>query len=383
MICRSLIGTAAAALLALAAPAQAAPVLDCPLRDMPFSMQSPMIDILLSPAAKAVVDRKLGGLLDKLPKQMFGTTAPSFASILTIKEAAGFATRGGGAMPDLTGLDEELAKIPVTAADRTARCVRYDDDRPTFKLPAGKPRILLFEKMTGFRDGPSVDAAHAAFTALAERKGWALVSTLKGGAIHPSVLKNFDAVIWNNVSGDVLTLSQRKALQAFVKGGGGFVAVHGSAGDFATFWDWYVDDLIGARFAGHPMSPQFQDARVVVEAKDSPLAKGLPAEWVMKDEWYSFRNNPRASGSTIIATLDEKSYKPDGLAGQNLRMGDDHPVAWTRCIGKGRMFYSAIGHRPETYSEPHYVTMLENALGWATGTACAAPASAQKPASAK
>jgi len=51
--------------------------------------------------------------------------------------------------------------------------------------------------------------------------------------------------------------------------------------------------------------------------------------------------------------------------GQNLRMGDDHPLAWTNCIGKGRMFYSAIGHRPETYSEPNHVTLLESAITWA------------------
>jgi type 1 glutamine amidotransferase len=50
----------------------------------------------------------------------------------------------------------------------------------------------------------------------------------------------------------------------------------------------------------------------------------------------------------------------------------DHPIAWTRCVGKGRAFYAAIGHRPETYADPHYVTMLENAVAWAAsrGSAC-------------
>ena len=42
----------------------------------------------------------------------------------------------------------------------------------------------------------------------------------------------------------------------------------------------------------------------------------------------------------------------------------DHPIAWTRCVGRGRVFYSAIGHLPQTYSDPRYVTLLQNAVGW-------------------
>jgi type 1 glutamine amidotransferase len=57
---------------------------------------------------------------------------------------------------------------------------------------------------------------------------------------------------------------------------------------------------------------------------------------------------------------------------QDLRMGD-HPIAWTRCVGRGRSFYSAIGHRPQTYSDPTYRTMLESAIGWAVRRKACAP----------
>lgn len=67
--------------------------------------------------------------------------------------------------------------------------------------------LLLIEKINGFRDSPSVAAAHAAFA--------------------PAILRRFDAVIWHNVSGDVLALSRRRAFQACI----GHVGVHGSAGD--------------------------------------------------------------------------------------------------------------------------------------------------------
>ncbi len=337
---------------------------DCPLRDAPFSVRSPIVDILLSPTARAAIETGAPQILTALPPRFFSTQSPTFAAILTLE---GVAARETIPADRMAALDATLRAIPVTPADKVARCARYDDDRPSFTLPKGKPRLLIFEKISGFRDGPSVDAARAAFQAMAQRKGWAVVVSDKGGAMTPSVLRRFDAVVWNNVSGDVLTLSQRAAFKAYVEQGGGFVAVHGSAGDPATFWDWYVDTLVGARFAGHPMDPQFQDAKIVVEGRDQGIAAGLPGEWVMKDEWYSFTNNPRASGSAIIATLDEGSYKPGALA-----MGGDHPIAWTRCVGKGRAFYGAIGHRPETYTDTHYVTMLENAVAWAAsrGSVC-------------
>lgn len=362
-VVRSLTPAAIATLAAsFAAPASAARPIDCPLRDQPYSVDSPLIDVLINPQAKAAVDRDAPALLQSLPPRFFGTTPPTFASILTLRTLVGLKRSPDTALP---ALDRSLRAIPVTPADKQQRCARYDTDQPAITVPSGKPRFLLFEKITGFRDGPSVDAAHAALLAMAARNGWAIVATDKGGAITPAILHKFDAVIWNNISGDVLTLRQRAALRHYIEGGGGFVGIHGAGGDPTYFWDWYADTLIGARFLGHPMGPQFQDARVHIEDKAAAITQGLPPEWTMNDEWYSFRTDPRAGGAHILATLDESTYSPVEM-GLNIRMGD-HPIAWTRCIANGRSFYSAIGHRPEIYAEPHNVTLLEQGLRWAAG----------------
>ncbi len=355
---------AAALTAAIAAPAAAEPVTDCPNRDAPFSASTPLIDILLSPEASAVAEKELDASFDEAPPQFAGTTPPTFAAILSLRELAGIAGKSADAAERAI---KAIEALPVTEADKIARCARYDNDKPDFDLPEGRPAILLFGKINGFKDVPSVDAAEAAIQEIGERRGWTIASTDKGGAITPEILSKFDAVVWNNISGDVLTMSQRQALRDYVEGGGGFAAVHGSAGDPVYFWDWYVDTLIGARFAGHPMNPQFQDARVVVEDADHPAAADLPAEWVMKDEWYSFRTSPRDSGARIIARLDESSYSPEGRPGMQLRMGEDHPIAWSKIIGKGRSFYSAIGHMPETYAHPLYNAMLEDGIAWAAG----------------
>jgi type 1 glutamine amidotransferase len=343
-----------------AAPASASPLVDCPMRDAPFSVQSPLIDILLSDAAKATIEKQMPGAIARIPPFVSGTKSPTFAAIMTLERLVP-ALRVG------TPLDAALRALPVTEADKVRRCERYDDGRSAFAPAEGKLRVLLFEKVTGYRDAPSIAAAEAAFKTMAGRNGWALAVTEKAGVMHPSILRKFDVVVWNNVSGDVLTLSQRKAFRNYVEGGGGFVGIHGSAGDPVYFWDWYPDALIGARFIGHPKAPQFQDAKIQIETNPSGIGAGLAPGWTMKDEWYSFAASARVNGATIVATLDEGSYQPGSTFPdrRSLAMGADHPIAWTRCVAKGRSFYSAIGHRPETYSDDRYLKLLEQAVTWA------------------
>ena len=86
----------------------------------------------------------------------------------------------------------------------------------------------------------------------------------------------------------------------------------------------------------------------------------------MTEEWYSFEKTPREKGVHVLATLDESTYSPVGMGGADLRMGD-HPIAWTQCIGDARSFYSAIGHRPESYTEPNSALLLERGIEWAAG----------------
>jgi len=357
---------AALSALAFAVPAAAAqngPVLDCPLRDQPYSSQSPLIDLMLKPEATAVIERDAPGLIAHIWSAAKSVTVPSFGSIVTLRHAAGSNSPSDDVW---AAIDRDLARLPVTPGDKQARCARYDEDTTPLTAPARHPSILVFEKMTGFLDAPSVAAAHAALFAIAQRKGWSIVATDRAGAITPANLRHFDVVIWNNVSGDALTVGQRRVFKSYIEHGGGFVGVHGSGGDPSYFWDWYVDTLIGARFVGHPMAPQFQEARVIVTDPASPIVRDLAPGWMMTDEWYSFSPNPRASGAHVLLALNEATYSPRS-GEKDLRMGKDHPIAWTRCIGEGRSFYSAIGHRPEGYSEPHYVRVLEAGIEWAAG----------------
>ena len=50
-----------------------------------------------------------------------------------------------------------------------------------------------------------------------------------------------------------------------------------------------------------------------------------------------------------------------------LSMGKDHPIIWSRCLGKGRVLYSALGHTPESFTEARHVQMIADAVRWAGG----------------
>jgi uncharacterized protein len=261
----------------------------------------------------------------------------------------------------------------------------YETTPPVLPVDIKRPAVLVFSKTNGFRHAESIAAANTLLKNLAAKNGWGYFQTENGATFSPALLARFDSVVFNNVSGDVFTPEQRAAFKAHVENGAGFVGIHGSGGDFSYKWDWYVNDLIGAQFIGHIMDPQFQDAKVVFENRTHPAVKDLPESITRKDEWYSFDKSVRAKGFTVLGTLDEKSYSPKGMWGQELAMGD-HPIIWSHCIGKGRALYSAMGHLPEAYAEPAHQTFLTGAIKWSLrldGEGCdtqpAPPVKAAKP----
>jgi uncharacterized protein len=239
----------------------------------------------------------------------------------------------------------------------------YETTPPRLPADIKRPAILIFSKTNGFRHEAAITAGNAFFASIAQKNGWGYFQTENGATFSPEILAQFDAVVFNNASGDVFTLSQKQAFKNFVEQGGGYIGIH-AAGDSSHSWAWHVNALIGAKFTGHPMRPQFQEARLQIEDPTHSATLGLPASFLRTDEWYSFATSPRAAGFHILVTVDEASYTPVGIFGKNLAMGKDHPIVWWNCAGKGRILYSAMGHTGETFAEQHIQTMLRGSLKW-------------------
>ena len=122
-------------------------------------------------------------------------------------------------------------------------------------------------------------------------------------------------------------------------------------------------------YLGHILGPQTQEARVVVEAISHPITRGLPTEFQHEEEWYSWGRGAREAGFDVLLTVDESSYSPWIKAFGNevdIRM-TDHPIVWSRCVGRGRAVYSAMGHWGDAYAQDYTQRLLENAVVWASG----------------
>ncbi len=232
-----------------------------------------------------------------------------------------------------------------------------------------KPAVLIFNKTNGFIHHDAQPAAQAMLTKLVQNNAWDIYTTDNGAIHNNNDLAQFKVIVWNNVSGDVLTPSQRKAFKHWLEQGGGWLGIHASGGDPSYQWQWYVDSLIGAQFIGHTMHPQFQNATIEVADAQQPLTSHLPKTFLFPDEeWYAFDRNPRHTGHEILITIDETSYQTVGQSFLgNDQMAGEHPLVWRSTIGQGRAFYSAIGHQAKSYQINEYVELINKALVWLMG----------------
>lgn len=167
-------------------------------------------------------------------------------------------------------------------------------------------------------------------------------------------LKKFDAV-WFYTTGELpISDGQKADLLGFVRAGKGFGGSH-SAAD--TFYKWReYGELIGAYFAGHPSG--YQQIRVLVEDNNHPATRHLGKEFAIKDEIYQYRDPKGAKGLTIrpLMRIDMKSTK-------NLwRKDENNPLAWSKDYGKGRVFYTALGHAEHVWADPRYQQHVLGAL---------------------
>jgi type 1 glutamine amidotransferase len=184
----------------------------------------------------------------------------------------------------------------------------HDEVAPELPASLSRPAVLVFSKTNGFRHGEAIEAGIPAFEAMAEKRGWSLFSTENGAVHNARDLARFDAVVWFNVSGDVLADDQRQALLDWVQAGGGFFGIHGTGGDPNYAWEAHPEVLVGAQFVGHPMGPQFQEATMRIEAPDHPAMQHLDETWTRTEEWYSFEKSPRGPDVQVLATVDESTY---------------------------------------------------------------------------
>ena len=204
----------------------------------------------------------------------------------------------------------------------------------------------------GFRHD-SIPAARSAVAAIAARTGAFVVAATETLAdVNATRLGSTDVLMFALTSGELaFDDGQKRAIVEFVNNGGGFIGFH-SATD--TLYDWpEYGRLVGAYFKEHPW---VQLAAVTVEDRAHPTTSGLGAGFALMEEFYTFRTNPRPSVHVLL-TLDAASVGAQG----------DFPLAWTQSIGRGRSYYNALGHFPDTWNDARFQMQIEAAMRWTAG----------------
>lgn len=196
------------------------------------------------------------------------------------------------------------------------------------------------------------------------------------------------AVVVSNYNGELWPEPMRSDFDAYVRGGGGFVAFHAANNSFPQWpeynriiglggWGgrneksgpylvlqdgkWTPDPRPGRGGAEHPGAP------FVVETflPEHPVMRGLPAKWLhAKDQLVHSLRGP-AEGITVLAMADSPKEK-GGFGGYV-------PMVFTVDCGKGRVFHTPMGHDTTSVSCAGFVCLLQRGTEWAATGAVTLP----------
>lgn len=174
-------------------------------------------------------------------------------------------------------------------------------------------------------------------------------------------LNSFDAVLFYTGGNPAMDDQQRADFLSFIRDDGkGFVGVH-SASITWTKWPEFVD-LLGGTFDEHPWGTFA--APVVVEDDKFPGMNAWPKAFTLVDEVYQVKNFSREN-TRVLLRLDASKLD---LSGPKVHRADrDFAVAWAKMYGKGRVFYSTLGHVEENWDRPEVKKMYAEAIKWALG----------------
>ncbi len=264
-----------------------------------------------------------------------------------------------------------FGKVPKGIKPEEAKKIEAAAPTRATVKPARKRRVLAFTRPAGFRH-PSIPHTAYAVKMMGEKSGaFETVISDDLSMFLPDKLSEFDAVVLCNTTGKWIRPRKneshldekvlRKSLMNFVKSGKGIAGIH-AASDANYHWGEF-GVLIGGWFWGHPWH---EKVGIHVEEKDHPLARAFKGkDFTITDEIYQFKDPYTRENVRVLLRLDTKktNMKKRGIR----RRDGDFAVAWCRSEGKGRVFYSSLGHRKEIFWNPTIMAFYLDGIQYAIG----------------
>jgi len=242
---------------------------------------------------------------------------------------------------------------------------------------ARKPRrLLIYDANVGYPGHPSRFVGNLAFALMGRKTGAFETTVSRDPAIFaPESLKHFDAVFLNNTVGNLFEDAVlRQSLADFVYGGGGLMGCHGTSVAFTRWTEGAKEDwpefaaMLGARGAAH--QAQDEPVQVRLEEPDHPLLAAFGGrDFQHSDEFFRFGDPYSRKRVRVLLSMDNgatarlqgvdrvKQFRPD----------DDYALAWVRRWGRGRVFYTTLGHNARVFQDPRLLRFWLAAAQYALG----------------
>lgn len=210
---------------------------------------------------------------------------------------------------------------------------------------APQPRALVVTETAGFHH-PSIPAARAALQRLGdESPDFDVVAVASSRSLTAAALARAQAVVFLSTTGELRMGRPGLArLLAWIRAGGAFVGLHATSNTFAR--EPAFARMLGAQFKAHPFAGR---GRVIVTARNHPATRDLPRSFVIDDEFYVFDTNPRRRAHVLARRATAR----------------DEPLVWWRREGRGRVFYSALGHPDSAWADVNNLRLVAGGLRWA------------------
>jgi len=236
-----------------------------------------------------------------------------------------------------------------------------------------KKKVLYFTRSAGFehppviRNGEELSASEKLLTEWGEKAGLDVVCS-KDGAVFDGDIDQFDAFVFYT-SGDLtgkcdrpqpgaaMSAEGKKKFLAAIEAGKGFVGIHSATDSFRSSGiDPYIA-MIGAEFVIHGAQ---QKAPMLVVSPKFPGVENLGKSFTLHEEWYA--QHKFAKDLHVILVQETKDMQGEPY------QRPPYPATWARMQGKGRVFYTSMGH-DEIWRNPTFRQVLMGGIAWALGNA--------------
>ncbi len=251
--------------------------------------------------------------------------------------------------------------IPIKRSDRLTPEERERVAAATPQKAAAKPktarRLLVFDANIGYGGANgghrSIPAGNMAIELFAKATGaYEPVFSNDLENFKYDRLQKFDAVFLNNTVGQIFVDPEiRAGLARFVREGGGLAGYHGTS---HASMDWpEFGQMLGAVEGSHREPTEI--ATVRIEDPGSPLVAPFAGRsFQHQDEFYRFVEPP-LSRDTVRVLMSLDIDKTDLNQGRGcgrpcVRPDADYALSWIRSYGKGRVFFTALGHTPAFFA---------------------------------